>query len=217
LEEENLMNVYEMDRETDDEEFHRYQELIVANSKVSNILEERKSRDGWFDNHQPIGDNWFAIKVVESEYSYSHIPGDYPYLAGFCSSLAPIFSQKAADALSDLLEGNGELLPLVCDFAQYYAFNVTREVEALDEERSEFKLDSELYDNPEDDPDFMLVTRFMFHPERVADLSIFHLPNRHRHCIPLVTDRFVQRVQEANLKGFAFKLLWSSSDLPSAV
>jgi hypothetical protein len=212
------MNVYEMNRERDDEGFAKYQQLIVSDWKVCDVL--KKEHDGWFDDRQPIRDSWFPIKVVESKNSHSHIPGDYPHLHGFSGFLlTPVFSQKASEVLDDLLEGNGELLPLFCDFAQYYAFNVTREVEALDEERSEFKLYSELYGGlpPDESDDFLLVTQFMFHPERVDDLSIFHLPRRNRKNIPLVTDRFVQRVQEANLKGFAFKLLWSSSDLPSAV
>jgi hypothetical protein len=51
----------------------------------------------------------------------------------------------------------------------------------------------------------------------VANLNIFKLPKRNRHNVPLVTDRFVQQVQEANLKGFAFKLLWSSGELMSTV
>jgi hypothetical protein len=212
------MNVYEMSRERDDEGFNCYQELIVADGKVSDKLEEKKDRDGWFDNHQPIGDNWFPIKVKADETSYSHIPGDYPYLHGFCYAFTPVFNQKASDVLADLLEGNGELLPLVCDFGKYYAFNITREVEALDEENSEFKLYSELHENLLPGmPDFLCLAKHVFYPNKVVNLSIFMLPHRNYYNVPLVTDHFVQRVQEANLKGFAFKLLWSSSDLLSAV
>jgi hypothetical protein len=206
------MNVYELDREKDDEGYDRYQQLIVADWKLSKTLEEYESRYGWFDNRQPIGTDWFPVPVEEWEHTYSHIPGDYPVLGGFPGyPITPIFNQKAADALADLLEGNGELLPLECDSSKYYAFNITREVEALDEQHSEFKLCSEVYpDEPPPDPDFLLVTRFTFHPDKVADLAIFKLPKRNRKNMPLVTDRFVQRVQETNLKGFAFKLLWSS-------
>jgi hypothetical protein len=208
------MNIYEIDYEKDDEDFDRYQELIVADLEVCNQLEEYKSRYGWFDNYQLIGDDWFQVKIVVDKDSHSHSLGDYPYLHGFSGFiLTPIFSQKAVDVLADLLEGSGELLPLVCDFGKYYAFNITRKVEALDEERSEFKLNSELYSDLDDEPDFQLVTKFAFDPDRVANLNIFKLPKINRHNVPLVTDRFVQRVREANLKGFAFKLLWSSSEL----
>jgi hypothetical protein len=205
------MNVYELDREKDDEGFNLYQKLIVAELEVSNRLEEYESCYGWFNNRQPIGDAWFSIQVVESKSTYSHMPGDYPLVAALpYDVITPVFSEQAAEALADLLESNGELLPLVCDFGRYYAFNITREVEALDEELSEFKLYSELHENLlANIPDFLCLSKYEFYPDRVADLNIFMLPHRNRHNVPLVTDRFVQRVQDANLKGFAFKLLWS--------
>jgi hypothetical protein len=212
------MNVYELTREEDDEGYDRYQQLIVDDWRMSKTLKEYESRLGWFDNRQPIGDNWLSVKVEEWEHTYSHIPGDYPVLGGFPGyPITPVFSQKAVNALANLLEGNGELLPLICEFGQYYAFNITSEVDALDEERSELKLNSELYpyETPSE-PDFYLVTRFAFHPDRVADLSIFKLPKRNRKNRPLVTERFVQRVQEADLKGMAFNLLWSSSNQHNA-
>jgi hypothetical protein len=207
------MNIYKLDREKDNEDFDRYQQLIVADLETYYKLEEYESCYGWFDNRQPIGAEWFPVQIVVHKYSHSRPPGDYPYLSGPGTfPVTPIFSQQAADSLVNLLERNGELLPLVCDFGKYYAFNITREVEALDEERSEFKLYSELYDDLGDDADFQVITRFAFYPDLIRDLDIFKLPKRNRKNMPLVTDRFVQRVQDANLKGFAFKLLWSSEN-----
>jgi hypothetical protein len=209
------MNVYEMNREKDEENFNRYQELIVADLEIYKKLKENELRYGWFDNRQPIKDAWFPVQVVESKYTCSHTPGDYPLVNALPNDvITPVFSQKAAKALADLLEGNGELLPLVCDFGEYYAFNITHEVEALDEGRSEFKLLSEL--DPDllsislDASDILCISRYKFFAERIAELSIFKLPKRYHSEMPLVTDRFVQRVQDTNLKGFAFKLLWSS-------
>jgi hypothetical protein len=212
------MNVYELVREEDEQGFNRYQQLIVDDWKMSKTLGEYESRDGWFSNRQPIGEAWFPIKVEEWEHTYSHIPGDYPILGGFPGyPITPIFSQRAVDALADLLEGNGELLPLICDSGEYYAFNITREVDALDEERSEFKRFSELYMLmvDESEPDPWCISRYEFHPERIADLSIFKLlRTRHQFDAALVTDKFVQRVREADLKGFDFKLLSSRLEQP---
>jgi hypothetical protein len=215
------MNVYELDRERDDEGFDRYQQLIVNDWKMSNKLEEYESRFGWFENRQPIGEAWFPVQVEESKHTYSHIPGDYPLVNGFPNDcITPFFSQQAAAALADLLEGNGELLPLVCDFGQYYAFNITREVEALDEGRSEFKLlseiDPDLLSISPDASDILCISRYQFSSEMVAELNIFKLPKRYHAEMPLVTDRFVERVRDANLKGFAFNLLWSSSQRVAA-
>jgi hypothetical protein len=208
------MNVYELDREKNNKGFDCYQQMIVADIQLSKKLKEYESRSKWFDNRQIIGESWFFIQVEKWEHTYSHTSGDYPSMAGFPSStVTPFFSQHASDSLVDLLEGNGELLPLISDFGQYYAFNITREVEALDEERSEFKLLSEL--DPDllsispETSDFLCISRYEFSAERIAELSIFKLPKRYHSEMPLVTDRFVQRVQDANLKGFAFKLLWS--------
>jgi hypothetical protein len=212
------MNVYELNREKDAKGFDRYQQLIVADLKTTKRLDEYESRLGWFDNHQLIGNAWFSVQIEEWEYTYTKTSGDYPVLAGFPGyPITPIFSHRAAEALAELLEGNGELLPLTSNIGEYYAFNITCEVDALDEEHSEFKLYSELYDDLGEDPDFLLVTRFMLYLDRVADLSIFKLPKRNRKNIPLVTDRFVQRVQEANLQGFAFNQLWTDQPFTATV
>jgi hypothetical protein len=212
------MNVYELTREKDDEGYDCYQQLVLTDLETHKKLKENEAHLGWFDNRQLIGDAWFPVNIVANKDGYSQVPGDYPLVHG-CSSffVTPIFSQRAVDTLADLLEGNGELLPLICEFGQYYVFNITREVDALDEARSELKLNSELYpyETPTE-PDFYLVTRFAFHPDRVADLSIFKLPKRNRKNRPLVTERFVQRVQDSDLKGMAFNLLWSSSSQPTA-
>jgi hypothetical protein len=211
------MNVYELDREKDDEGYDRYQQLIVDDWRMSKTLKEYESCLGWFDNRQPIGDAWFPVRIEEAKITYSHIPGDHPLVNGFPHDvITPFLSQKAVNVLANLLEGNGELLPLESDSGQYYAFNITREVEALDEAKSEFKLYSELYDDLGDDADFLCPTKFVFYPDTVANLNIFKLPKRNRHNTPLVTDRFVRRVQEADLKGFAFHLLWSNENQPTA-
>jgi hypothetical protein len=209
------MNIYQIGEERDDQGFKCYQSLVLADVVTFRRLEDYRQRNGWFENFQSIRDSWFPVRVVADEDEQDLLlNSDYPYLSVF-ATIAPVFSQQAVDVLADLLEGNGELLPLVCDFGHYYAFNITREIEALDEDHSEFTPYSELYynlgSNFDDNSDVPIITRFMFHADRVTDLSIFKLPNRNRYRVPMVTDRFVQRVQEAGLRGFAFKLLWSSS------
>ena len=59
--------------------------------------------------------------------------GDYPFLVlGL-----PVFSRRAIEALGDLLEGNGEILPTTCEGDEIFFFNVTRVIDALDESDSE--------------------------------------------------------------------------------
>ena len=53
---------------------------------------------------------------------------DYP-----CINLVyPAFSERAVDLLRDLLEPNGELLPVRHSVGQYYFFNCTRVVDCAD-------------------------------------------------------------------------------------
>ena len=59
--------------------------------------------------------------------------GDFPSFVG--SVL--VMSRRAVEALHDLLTQNGRLLPVVCDKDEYFVFNVTRLVDALDKPNSQ--------------------------------------------------------------------------------
>jgi len=119
----------------------------------------------------------------------------------------PVFSARAVEALSDLLEGRGELLPLEVEgggdlYRELYAFNITRLSDALDEAKSELK-------RFESDGTIMRVERFEFDPGRLAGETVFKLaqmPEWH----DFVTGAFMRRVQEAGLRGFSFDWrVWS--------
>ncbi len=114
--------------------------------------------------------------------------------------MIPAFSRRAADALRDYLEPNGELLPLIHPAGEYYAYNCTRIAEVLDHENSK-GLWSRL------DPRLALdIEYFSIFPERLAGLTIFRmreLPN-----IVFVTTPFVDRVREHGLNGFHFAKVW---------
>ena len=49
----------------------------------------------------------------------------------------PVFSARAVDVLRDVLEGNGELLPLVTSVGDYSYFNCTTVADIIDRDRSE--------------------------------------------------------------------------------
>jgi hypothetical protein len=121
---------------------------------------------------------------------------DYP-----CVNLSiPAFSERAVKALHDLLEPNGELLPLVSKVGTYFAYNVTTVADILDHEQSEI----EWYDDNRDIA--MDITRYAFKPRKLHGLSIFQIveePSR-----TLGSNVFVERVREHGLEGFEFKKLW---------
>lgn len=143
-----------------------------------------------------VGATWEPLVVQwMTEDMEGTLEGDFPTLGNL-----RVFSQKAVDALLELLVENGELLPLISKDGQFYVYNVTRVADALDEERSEvvrFKTSGRI----------MRIEHYRFRSELLAGLSIFKVPQLTE---VFVTDAFVKRVQEANLKGFAFRELWSS-------
>jgi hypothetical protein len=124
-----------------------------------------------------------------------------------------IFSRKAVDALYDMLEANGEILPLLFEGKEneYFAYNVLTVSNAVDEEKSEI--------DRHPDGDFSHILRYEFDPAQVTGLTIFKtwqnkkpLPNKESYTFVsgdvFVTDPFVKRVQEAGLFGFDFDLKW---------
>ena len=126
--------------------------------------------------------------------------GDYSTL-----NAAPVFTGRAVEALSDLLEGRGELLPLtVLGGSEAYAFNTTRLSDSLDRDRSEYDYYSSGTGR------IMSVEDYVFDPARVADETIFKLAILPRG-FEYVTDRFRHRVEQAGLTGFRWAPVWTGA------
>jgi hypothetical protein len=112
----------------------------------------------------------------------------------------PVFNRRAVEALADFPGPNGELPPITCQGEEHFLFNVTRLVDALDED----SCDPERFD----DGRILDIDRYAFFPDKLIGETVFKLrPD------PLgrvyVTDPFRQRVLETGLRGFAFPLVWS--------
>jgi hypothetical protein len=120
---------------------------------------------------------------------------DYP-----CIDLTwPAFSQRAVDFLGDLLEPNGELLPVQHDLGTYYFFNCTRMTNCVDLTKSEV---TKLSDGG-------LITstkKLVFIEDMLADLSIFKV--RTQLTETFCTQTFVDRVEASGLQGFMFIPIW---------
>jgi len=145
-----------------------------------------------------VGPAWqrYAVEPIDDDLNAGKSLSDFPTLGS-----TPTFSQHAVDALRDMLHANGELLPLTSDAGQFYAYNVTHVVDALDEHRSEVKRFR--------DGGIMRVVRYEFRPEIVADLAIFKVSQLTRGPV-FATDVFAKRVREAHLKGFVFEEVWTA-------
>ena len=148
-------------------------------------------------NGLPVSRPWTNV-TFGWDPDVSRLPkGDCPLLF----THIPVFTTRAVDALSDLLESNGELLPIVISGEKYFLFNVTRVIDALDESRSEIIRF--------DDFEIMDIEVHCFFPEKIGDAAVFKIPQMVTSDV-FVTDVFVDRVKSARLKGFKFPLLWSS-------
>jgi len=137
---------------------------------------------------------WKPPKVLGRVRSFN----DYP-----CVDTMPAFSQRAVDVLRDMLEPNGELLPLISDVGTYYAYNITTIANILNHDKSEIEWFDDS-DSKSERP--MCIDRYEFFPDRINGLTIFRLPETATEVF--VTSDFVSRVRDAGLKGFDFAKLW---------
>jgi hypothetical protein len=195
-----MMNIYELCRVDD------VREIVWVND--DDITFERKHFRG-----QPMRAIWrpieYKVHVVPKEKydGWKYPPSDV------YSGSRVIFSRKAVDALYDILEANGEILPLIFEGKEneYFAYNVLTISNAVDEEKSEI--------HRRQDGGFSHIKRYEFDPAQAAGLTIFKAwQNKapkvsHSHTFVsvdvFVTDPFVKRVKEAGLFGFDFDLKWS--------
>lgn len=143
------------------------------------------------------GDSWRPVPVSRYVEGRDNQPADFPWLSGH--SLA--MRRSAVDALRDMLEEGGEILPLATDDGvDLFNFNCTRVIDALDHERSEFWYF--------DDGRIMFIEAAAFHDSMVRDVDFFKLPTMRVNNI-YVGERFIERVREAGLVGLTFELAWS--------
>ena len=112
----------------------------------------------------------------------------------------PVFNRRAVNTLADLLEPNGQLFSFMCQDEEYFLFNTTRLVDALDEDNC----DLERFD----DGRIMDIDRYAFFMEKLRGETLFKLRQDPLGSV-YVIDPFVQRVLETGLRGFRFPLVWS--------
>jgi hypothetical protein len=167
---------------------NHYESFIM---RVGHLFEFARRFDG-----KPFKRSWKDVEIGLD-------PGRFP--KGDTPSLipgVPIFSGKAVKALQDVLEQNGELLPVIVGGEEYFLFNVTTVVDALDEPRSEvirFNGSNKV----------LTISSYSFFGEKLASRIIFKIPQMLRGDV-YVTEPFVKRVRSAGLKGFWFPLVWNS-------
>jgi hypothetical protein len=112
-----------------------------------------------------------------------------------------IMRRSGMEALRDVFEAHGELLPLATDDGvELWICNVLGVIDAHDVERSDLR-DIGI-------PGLYSIYEHVFRPEVIGDREIFRSSAGLRKVY--FTDRFVERVKKLKLKGTEFVPLWSS-------
>jgi len=121
---------------------------------------------------------------------------DLPYTHG-----SLFLRRSAVDALRDILDAHGELLPLTTDDGvELFVFNTRFFIDALDKERSVIERI--------EGTDAITIRKYVFIEPMIRGIDIFRMPFGSRN--DYFSDRFVARVKAAKLKGTDFIKLWSS-------
>lgn len=142
--------------------------------------------------------NWvpLRVKVRDSDVGGPLPASDHSNLGG----VVPVVSRRAKDRLEAVLAPHGEFLPLLTTVGEYYAFNVTTVLNALDEDASELLRFAS--------GRIMDIVTYRFNPGSLEGAIIFRLAQMARRYV-YVTDRFVGLADEHNLTGIDFEHIWS--------
>lgn len=150
-------------------------------------------------NGEPRHAAWkpIAVRLIHEDEGKGLWPSDSPWLGAH----ALIFRSTVINVLGRHLREYGELLPLACTETELLLFNVTRVVDALDEDASSVQRFGS--------GRIMRVHRYVFRAETIRDVDIFKIPNL-RVSPTFVSDRIVELWRHSGFKGLDFKKVWAA-------
>ena len=157
---------------------------------------QRAVRQRW----KPFGDDYQPIKL-ELGRSDS---GKKNYQFDFSGFLGPflVFSESALTALADILEPRGQLLPVITESKrkQFFGYYPTNPLSGcFDKEKSIY----------EECPNALMIEKTFLIAKNITDDYLFSIEESISRVF--VTDKFKQRVEDANLLGFDF-----STEIPTS-
>lgn len=157
-------------------------------------VEEIQTFDG-----RPKKDSWIPLKVErmhpETGLELSDTPGLF----------LPVFSKRAADILLPLIKDSAELLELDFSEGQYFGIHVTNVLNVIDYTKSEYVMFS-------DNKRIMMFNKYAFRIcNEIKNSHIFKIVDEPLRWA-FVSDEFKRTVEEHDLTGFVFKLVWDSEN-----
>ena len=148
----------------------------------------------------PRGDGWkpLAMQLLKHVERGRRLGrADFPWYG----TQVIILRKEAVERLRPLLLEAGEVLPLACEEAELWLWNVTNVVDALDYERSKivrFPSSGRIMD----------IREHVFRPHLLGSQPAFKLPG----WLPIyLGSRFVDEVTASGLTGLKFKQVWGAS------
>lgn len=172
---------------------NRFQNLIPTMVNELRVIDTLQRFNGI-----KIGSSYIPLEVeIEDEDPATGGElGDFPSLIAHI----PVFSEKAANLLKKDLLLHGEILPLRGARGFYYAYNVTKIVDALIINKCD------VIKFP--DGRIMDIKKYVFDPKKLSSVCIFKVPEMLLSDV-YVTDVFKQEVETHNLRGFDFRCIFS--------
>lgn len=149
----------------------------------------------------PLAETWHPVPMRMIQEDYLGRPlrdSDAPWLGKH----TPVLRRGATGPLADVLESNGELLPLECRDEHLVVFNATRVLDALDEDRSS------LVRFPSTGR-IMKIEAHVFLAAAIADVPVFKIPQMLRGSV-FVSDEVVRLTEGSGLKGIGFRQVWAA-------
>lgn len=145
---------------------------------------------------EPLADKWwpraFTLKKSRKK------------LGNLCCSNAGsylILDHPSVEKLKPVL-GNAEILPLNCDFGDYWCVNIIDVVDCIDYENSDY---TPIHEN-EYPPRFSSCRKLAFLPEKLAGHHLFK--NASQRGYMYADDVFVEAVKKNKITGFKFIPVW---------
>jgi hypothetical protein len=150
----------------------------------------------------PIKENWTPPQLA-NVWRPLRVTGrvqvwnDFPTV----SMVIPAFSQRAVEVLRDVLERNGELLPLKSDYGQWWAYNLRTVADIVNLSKSTaYEADRNSQDVRRN------FEHFVLYENRLRHLLVFRI--RQDLSGIYVTQPFVDRVRQAGLRNIVFAKIW---------
>lgn len=180
----------------------KYASCVVNSTQCMLEYEGVSLDDCWFRTVSgPQGDSWWP-RILERITEDDYPVGDYV----FCANSYAVIRKEAIEVLKPVL-GNSEILPLRCDFGDYWYVNVLDVLDCLDLEASEYSTLPPL--TPGGRQRILWISKHVFIPKRIQGHHIFKLSCQSpRGSHVYVDEVFKKHVQKQGITGMKFKLVW---------